>query len=141
MDQSPQFDGRVFTPEDQLFPPLSSNDRHPSAPLLHTMLTSGIMNATNQQQQHPIQPHHPSDTKDMLLVSPNEMDTNQRSRSWSMPINANRPPLPPQISISSPDEPHDYFCKCHSLSIRCMYIYAYFVHLFVCVRVCVLIFR
>ena len=120
MDQSPQFDGRVFTPEDQLFPPLTSNDRHPSAPLLHTMLTSGVMGNTQQQQQQHIQQQqqqqqiHMTDTKDnMLLISPNDIDsmTSQRSRSWSMPINANRPPLPPQISISSPDETQDYFCK------------------------------
>lgn len=114
MDQSPQFDGRVFTPEDQLFPPLTTQDRHPSAPLLHTMLTSGVMGNTQQQQHVQQQQIHMADTKDnMLLISPTDIDsmTSQRSRSWSMPINANRPPLPPQISISSPDETQDYFCK------------------------------
>lgn len=95
-----EMDGRVFTPEDQLFPPLSINDRHPSAPLLHSMLSSGIVN-------QPI-----NTTKELTnIISPEGECANQRSRSWSMPINAIRPPLPPQISISSPDEIQDYFCK------------------------------
>lgn len=96
-------DGRDYSNEDQLFPPLSNQDRHPSAPLLHSMLSSGIMTHTQ---------HQPIPPKDITNVINDDMlGEPARSRSWSMPVNTARPPLPPQISISSPDEPQDIFCK------------------------------
>lgn len=103
---SPQMDGRVFTPDEHLFPTLSSQDRHPSAPLLQSILSSGIMSGGNGGHINvPPAPNKP------LNVLHTEDEGNQRGRSWSMPVNTNRPPLPPQISISSPDEPQDIFCK------------------------------
>ena len=94
----------VYTPEDHLFPPLSRHDRHPSAPLLHSMLTSGISNTTTPM--HSPQSGNllsPVDAKDVLMGG--DLDAIGRARSSSVPSRAH---LPPQISISSPD---DLFCK------------------------------
>ena len=104
---SPQIDGRVFTPDEHLFPTLSNQDRHPSAPLLHSMLSSGIMPTPHINPA--TLPHHAN--KDINNIIQSDDEISQRGRSWSMPVNTNRPPLPPQISISSPDEPQDLFCK------------------------------
>ena len=35
---------RMYASDDHLFPPLTSQDRHPSAPLLQSMLSSGMSN-------------------------------------------------------------------------------------------------
>ena len=35
---------RMFASDDHLFPPLTNQDRHPSAPLLQSMLSSGMTN-------------------------------------------------------------------------------------------------
>ena len=106
--------GSPYTPDGtHLFPSLTRQDRHPSAPLLHTMLTSGLSNETTPTHAHaggnllsPI-----DSTRDMLLDGGGgvELDSiGQRVRSASMPSRA--PRLPPQISISSPD---DIFCESH----------------------------
>lgn len=90
---------KVFTSEEHLFPQLTSQDRHPSAPLLQSILSLPV--------QKPLQ-HQPQD--EMMMNDFSNLGS-QRSRSSSMPANTGRPPLPPQISISSPDEVQDMFCE------------------------------
>jgi hypothetical protein len=86
---SASLDGRHFGQalDDHLFPPLTQNDRHPSAPQLVSMLTDNKADVMLQD--------------DMGAVS--------RKRSWSMPMHhqnaINRGLGAPQISISSPDDP------------------------------------
>ena len=98
-----QSDGsRVYTPDSHLFPSLTPQDRHPSAPLLHSMLTSGVSPAIPPTHNNLLSP---IDNKDIMMGT--DLDSiGQRVRSSSMPSRA--PRLPPQISISSPD---DIFCK------------------------------
>jgi hypothetical protein len=79
--------------------------------LLHSMLSSGILShpISNPLLQQPLPTTTSANNNN--IISPTDEESIKRNRSWSMPINANRPPLPPQISISSPDEPQDLFCK------------------------------
>lgn len=122
--------GSGYSCDGQLFPSLSPHDRHPSAPLLHSMLTSALhptatppapipipSTANNTNVLSPVD--HSGSSKDALMPSTdNELDyIGQRVRSSSMPSRALR--LPPQISISSPD---DLFCK-YTYSILLMFCY------------------
>ncbi len=109
MDQSDHSKG-LYTSDSHLFPSLTPQDRHPSAPLLHSMLTSGI---TTMPPSSSSPSHHnnnllssiDNNNKDLMIGT--DLDSiGQRVRSSSMPSRA--PRLPPQISISSPD---DIFCK------------------------------
>ena len=80
-----------------------------SLPLLPTLGGTGLGNGGSGSGSPAA-----NESKDFLTPEDNQVQ-GVRSRSWSMPINTNRhPPLPPQISIYSPDEVQDIFRElCH----------------------------
>jgi len=86
----PMDDRRTISPEETLLPPLTQQDRHPSAPQLANLLTAESSSSGNKP--------------DVMLTE----EVPARKRSWSMPTHhAMRVnPRIPGISISSPEDPN-----------------------------------